>query len=84
MNTAILAGIVCALLGWFLNNLYQGINDKINGKIDKGCHDQCTKAKEAMSELLLQEIRANRKTGEDLLKSFNEKSKLVIDAVESK
>ena len=74
MNTAILAGIVCALLGWFLNNLYQGINDKINGKIDKGCHEICTKEKEKMNTLLLEEIRGLRG-------DFKTKSEIVVNAV---
>ena len=74
MNTALIAGVVCAVLGWFLNNLYQGINDKIRGKVDKNCHEICTKEKERMNQLLLDEIRGLRS-------DFKDKSAIVIDAV---
>jgi len=74
MNTALIAGIVCTVLGWFLNNLYQGINEKIKGKVDKSCHEICTKEKEKMNTLLLEEIRGLRG-------DFKAKSEIVVNAV---
>ena len=77
MNTALIAGVICGLLGWLLNNLYQNINEKIRGKVDKSCHEQCTKAKEEMNKLLLDEIRGLRN-------DFKDKSAIVINAVKRK
>ena len=77
MNTALIAGVICGLLGWLLNNLYQNLNDRLRGKVDKTCHEQCTKAKEEMNKLLLDEIRALRN-------DFKDKSAIVIDAVKTK
>ena len=74
MNTALIAGIVCGLLGWLLNNLYQNLNEKIRGKVGKECHDQCTKAKDEMNKLLLDEIRGLRN-------DFRDKSEIVVSAV---
>ena len=75
-------GVGLAVLGWLINNLYRSLTTTLSNKVDKGCHEQCTKSKDDMNKLLLDEIKANRQIALDLLKDFREKSELVIKAVE--
>lgn len=69
--------IVVGIIGWLMKTIYDNWTKKVDGKMDKGCHDICTKEKEKMNQLLLDEIRGLRG-------DFKEKSKIVIDAVEKK
>ncbi len=66
--------IVVGIIGWLLKTGYDNWVAKVDSKVDKSCHDACTKAKEGMNALLLEEIRGLRG-------DFKEKSKIVVDAV---
>ena len=74
LSTAAIGGLILAVLGWLSKTLYNTIVGKIDGKVDKGCHEICTREKEKMNALLLEEIRGLRN-------DFRDKSAIVIDAV---
>ena len=78
----IVIGIVIAAFGWFIKAGYDNWVEKVDGKMDRSCHDICSKTMDETNTILLDEIRANRKIAIDLLKDFKEKSELVIKAVE--
>ena len=73
MNLVVM--IVVAVIGWLLKAGCDSWVNKIDGKVDKSCHEQCSKAKERMENLLLGEIQGLRT-------DFKEKSDIVINAVE--
>ena len=82
MNLVVI--IVVGVISWLLKAGYDSWVKKIDGKVDKSCHDQCTAAKEKMETLLLTEIRALRGSQEKMADTFEEKSKIVVDAVTKK
>ena len=67
-------GVGLAVLGWLINNLYRSLTTTLSNKVDKGCHEVCSKSKEDMNTLLLGEIRGLRG-------DFKTKSELVVNAV---
>jgi len=82
INTVVV--MVVAVISWLLKTGYDSWVKKVDGKVDKSCHDECTKAKEKMESLLLAEIRALRGSQEKMSDSFEEKSKIVVEAVTKK
>ena len=69
--------IIVGVVGWFLKVGFDSVMKKVDGKMDKGCHDICTKEKEKMNTLLLEEIRGLRQ-------DFATKSEIVVKAVGGK
>ena len=85
----ILIGVVILAFGWLLKAGYDNWVKKVDGKMDKDCHDICSKNRDETNKMMLEEIKANRKIALDILQSnrtliddFREKSELVIKAVE--
>ena len=74
--------IVVGIIGWLLKAGYDSWVKKVDGKMDKDCHDMCSEGRDKMNTLILDELKANRQIALGLVKDFNEKSELVIKAVE--